>query len=72
MNQLSYEELVALEKMLQCICRKYENIAQITKTPNSTLDQQDYVRATQTLTYYNKLRDKVIDEMERRIKEIFK
>lgn len=71
MKKLNYEELVAVEKMLQCICKKYENIAQITKTPSSMLDQQDYVRATQTLTFYNKKRDQVIDEMESRIKDIF-
>ena len=71
MEKLTYEELVAVERMLASICKKYENIAQMTKIPTSNIDKVDYEKATNTLTYFNKKRDLIIEEMERRVNKLF-
>ena len=70
LNSLSLQDLVYLEKMTSTICKKYENIAQMNKTSVSEFDVKEYQKATNSLTHFNNIRNKVLDEMERIIGEI--
>ena len=67
-ESLSLQDIVALEKMISTVCKKYENIAQMLKT--YTLETDNYLKATNSLTYFNNKREEVLAEMERRINEI--
>ena len=66
-SSLSLQDLVALEKMISAVCKKYENMAQMNRYATSSLDQAEYKRATNSLTHFNNIRNKVLEEMETRI-----
>lgn len=70
LSSLSLEDLVALEKMISVVCRKYENIAQINKLATNEVDKKEYIRSTNSLSFFNNKRGVVIEEMERRINEL--
>ena len=70
LDSLQLQDLVALEKMISTVCKKYENIAQMNKTAISEFDVKEYQKATNSLSHFNNIRNKVLDEMERRIGEI--
>lgn len=70
LNSLQLQDLVALEKMISTVCKKYENIAQMNKTAISEFDVKEYQKATNSLSHFNNIRNKVLDEMEKRIGEI--
>ena len=67
LSSLSLQDLVALEKMISAVCKKYENIAQMNKTATSEMDVNEYQRATNSLRHFNNKRNLVLEEMERRI-----
>jgi hypothetical protein len=67
LDSLQLQDLVALEKMVSTICKKYENIAQMNKTAISEFDVKEYQKATNSLSHFNNIRNKVLDEMEIRI-----
>ena len=67
LSSLSFQDLVALEKMISAVCKKYENIAQMNKTAISEMDVNEYQRATNSLRHFNNKRNLVLEEMERRI-----
>lgn len=69
LSSLSFQDLVALEKMISAVCKKYENIAQMNKTAVSEIDFNEYQRATNSLRHFNNKRNLVLEEMERRIGE---
>jgi hypothetical protein len=69
LSYLSFQDLVALEKMISAVCKKYENIAQMNKTAMSEVDVNEYQRATNSLRHFNNKRNLVLEEMERRIGE---
>lgn len=69
LSSLSFQDLVALEKMISAVCKKYENIAQMNKTAMSEMDINEYQRATNSLRHFNNKRNLVLEEMERRIGE---
>jgi hypothetical protein len=69
LSSLSFQDLVALEKMISAVCKKYENIAQMNKTAMSEVDVNEYQRATNSLRHFNNKRNLVLEEMERRIGE---
>ena len=69
LSSLSFQDLVALEKMISAVCKKYENIAQMNKTAMSEMDINEYQRATNSLRHFNNKRNMVLEEMERRIGE---
>ena len=66
---LSLQELVALEKMVSAVCKKYENIAQMNKTAVSQIDISEYQKATNSLRHFNNVRNKILEEMETRIEK---
>ena len=66
---LSLQDLVAFEEMISSVCKKYENIAQMNKTSTSEIDAREYQKATNALRHFNNVREKVLEEMERRISE---
>lgn len=70
LSSLSLEGLVALEKMISVVCGKYENIAQINKFATNDVDKKEYVKATNSLSFFNNKRGVVLEEMEKRINEI--
>lgn len=70
LSSLSLEDLVALEKMISVVCRKYENIAQINKLATNEVDKKEYIRSTNSLSFFNNKRGVVIEEMEKRINEL--
>ena len=70
LNSLSLQDLVALEKMISAVCKKYENLAQMLKYSVNEVDTNEYKRATNSLTYFNNKRESVLKEMERRITAI--
>jgi benzoyl-CoA reductase/2-hydroxyglutaryl-CoA dehydratase subunit BcrC/BadD/HgdB len=70
LDSLQLQDLVALEKMISTVCKKYENIAQMNKTAISEFDVKEYQKATNSLSHFNNIRNKVLDEMEKRIGEI--
>jgi hypothetical protein len=45
-SSLSLQDLVALEKMISAVCKKYENLAQMNRYATSQVDQSEYKRAT--------------------------
>ena len=69
-SSLSLQDLVALEKMISAVCKKYENMAQMNQYATTSLDQAEYKRATNSLTHFNSIRNKVLEEMETRIGEL--
>lgn len=69
LSSLSFQDLIALEKMISAVCKKYENIAQMNKTAVSEIDFNEYQRATNSLRHFNNKRNLVLEEMERRIGE---
>jgi hypothetical protein len=69
LSSLSFQDLVALEKMISAVCKKYENIAQMNKTAVSEIDFNEYQRATNSLRHFNNKRNLVLEEMETRIGE---
>ena len=70
LDSLSLQDLVALEKIISAVCKKYENTAQMNKTARNEVDQAEYLRATNSLSHYNKKRDVVLVEMENRINDL--
>lgn len=68
LTSLSLQELVALEKCISTVCKKYENVAQMNKFTSNEIDQAEYKRSTNALTCYNNKRELVLNEMENRIK----
>ncbi len=70
LEALSLQDLVALEKIIVIICKKYENIANMNRYSNEEFGKTTFTKASNTLTHYNNEREKVLDEMERRIKEL--
>ena len=69
-SSLSLQDLVALEKMISAVCKKYENMAQMNRYATTPLDQAEYKRTTNSLTHFNNIRNKVLEEMETRIGEL--
>lgn len=67
LSSLSLQDLVAMEKMVSIVCKKYENIAQMNKSATSQFDINEYQKATNSLRHFNNIRDMVLDEMEARI-----
>lgn len=67
LSHLSIQDLVALEKSISAVCRKYENIALMN---NPTRDKAIVDKASNSLTYYNNKRDIVLNEMEFRINNL--
>ena len=66
-SSLSLQDLVALEKMISAVCKKYENLAQMNRYATSQVDQSEYKRATNSLAHFNNVSNKVLEEMESRI-----
>lgn len=69
-KDLTLQELAAFEQIINAVCRKYENIAQMNKFAAAEIDQNNYQRAANLLSYFNNKRNEVLDEMEARINEI--
>lgn len=67
LNSLSLQDLVALEKIVAAVCKKYENIAEMNKYATNKVDAEEFKKATISLAYFNGKRNKVLEEMENRI-----
>ncbi len=70
LSKLSLQELSSLEQIINSVCRKYENVAQMNKYATSEMDLNNYKKAANSLSYFNAKRDTVLEEMERRINEL--
>jgi len=70
LSKLSLQELSSLEQIINSVCRKYENVAQMNKYATSEMDLNNYKKAANSLSYFNGKRDTVLEEMERRINEL--
>jgi hypothetical protein len=70
LSKLSLQELSSLEQIINSVCRKYENVAQMNKYATSEMDLNNYKKAANSLSYFNAKRDMVLEEMERRINEL--
>lgn len=70
LESLSLQDLVALEKTISAVCKKYENIALMNNTSTNEALVKDYKKATNSLTHFNNKRNLVLEEMERRINEL--
>lgn len=67
LDSISIQDLVALEKCISAVCRKYENIALMNQSSTNESLVKEYKKATNSLTHFNNKRNLVLDEMERRI-----
>lgn len=70
LKSLSLQELASMEQIINAVCKKYENLAQMNKYSTSEADIKNYHKAANSLSYFNNKRDLVLDEMERRINDI--
>lgn len=70
LSSLSLQDLVALEKMISAVCKKYENIAQMNKTAINEVDANEFRRANNSLRHFNDKRNVVLEEMENRIGDL--
>ena len=68
LSSLSIQDLVAFEKAISAVCRNYENIALMN---NPTRDKAIVDKASNSLTYYNDKRSRILYEMEFRINNLF-
>ena len=68
LSSLSIQDLVAFEKAISAVCRKYENIALMN---NPTRDKTIVDKASNSLAYFNDKRDCILNEMEFRINNLF-
>ena len=68
LSSLSIQDLVAFEKAISAVCRKYENIALMN---NPTRDKTIVDKASNSLAYFNDKRDRILNEMEFRINNLF-
>jgi hypothetical protein len=68
LSSLSIQDLVAFEKAISAVCRKYENIALMN---NPTRDKTIVDKASNSLAYFNDKRDRILYEMEFRINNLF-
>lgn len=69
LKSLSLQDIVALEKIISTICKKYENIAQMNKVSMNGIERNEYVKAANSLTYFNGVREVVLTEMEKKVNE---
>ena len=69
LKSLSLQDIVALEKIISTICKKYENIAQMNKVSMNGIERNEYVKAVNSLTYFNGVREVVLTEMEKKVNE---
>ena len=67
LTSLSIQDLVALEKMISAVCRKYENIAEMNKLGRDEMSIKEFQKSTNALSFFNNKRNLVLDEMEKRI-----
>lgn len=67
---MSLQDLVALEKAITSVCRKYENIALMNQSSTNESLVREYQKATNSLSHFNNKRNIVLDEMEKRINDI--
>jgi hypothetical protein len=70
LDSLSLQDLVALEKSISAVCKKYENIALMNSQSTNEALVRDWKKATTALTHFNNKRNLVLDEMERRINDL--
>lgn len=69
LDELSLHDLFSLEQIINSVCRKYENIAQMNRVSLNYQDRDQRIKAASLLSTYNAKRDEVLKEMEKRINQ---
>ena len=70
LTSLSIQDLVALEKMISAVCRKYENIAEMNKLGRDEMSIKEFQKSTNAISFLDNKRNLVIEELEKRHKNL--